>query len=163
MLLRVNVEAPMKAHPSMLAIALLTGALVNRPRRPLDATSGKGTGIVGFNVKMAVDAEHHLWLCTTSPIPAATGRSWCPGKECITICGHGREDDSAAAVHAHPARHSKLCGSAITSPSSSSEGTCPEAPRRFYVAAMTTSMRFGSPLAIPASMLGAMSLARVTR
>ena len=96
-------------------------------------------------------------------IPAATGRSWCPGKECITICGHGREDDSAAAVHAHPARHSKLCGSAITSLSSSNEGTCPEAVRRFYVAAMTTSMRFGSPLAIPASMLGAMSLARVTR
>ena len=52
----------MKAHPSMLAIALLTGALVNRPRRPLDATSGKGTGIVGFNVKMAVDAKHHLMV-----------------------------------------------------------------------------------------------------
>ncbi len=32
-----------------------------------------------------------------------------------------------------------------------------------YVAAMTTSMRFGSPLAIPASMLGAMSPACVTR
>jgi hypothetical protein len=31
------------------------------------------------------------------------------------------------------------------------------------VAAMTTSMRFGSPLAIPAPILGAMSLARVTR
>ena len=55
------------------------------------------------------------------------------------------------------------CVVAITSPSSSSEGTCAEAARRFYVAAMTTSMRFGSPLAIPASMLGAMSLARVTR
>jgi carbamoylphosphate synthase large subunit len=24
------------------------------------ATSGKGTGIVGYNVQMAVDAEHHL-------------------------------------------------------------------------------------------------------
>ena len=24
------------------------------------ATSGKGTGMVGYNVQMAVDAEHHL-------------------------------------------------------------------------------------------------------
>ena len=29
-------------------------------RREMEATSGKGTGIVGYNVQTAVDTEHHL-------------------------------------------------------------------------------------------------------
>ena len=39
-------------------------SLAHRPRRAvpnsMGATSGKGTGIVGYNVQAAVDAEHHL-------------------------------------------------------------------------------------------------------
>jgi hypothetical protein len=30
------------------------------------ATSGKGTGIVGYNVHMAVEAEHHLIVAPSS-------------------------------------------------------------------------------------------------
>ena len=39
------------------------------------ATSGKGTGIVGYNVQIAVDAEHHLIVAHDGPMSAAIGRN----------------------------------------------------------------------------------------
>ena len=39
------------------------------------ATSGKGTGMVGYNVQAAVDAEHHLIVAHAVTNVAATGRN----------------------------------------------------------------------------------------
>ena len=40
------------------------------------ATSGKGTGMVGYNVQIAVDAEHHLIVAHEEPTSATIGRNW---------------------------------------------------------------------------------------
>ena len=39
------------------------------------ATSGKGTGIVGYNVQIAVDAEHHLIVAHDVTMSAVIGRN----------------------------------------------------------------------------------------
>ena len=40
------------------------------------ATSGRGTGMVGYNVQTAVDAKHHLIVAMKSPTLGTTGHSW---------------------------------------------------------------------------------------
>jgi hypothetical protein len=42
------------------------------------ATSGKGSGMVGYNVQVAVDAKHTSSLLTRSQILAATARNPVP-------------------------------------------------------------------------------------
>ena len=43
------------------------------------ATSGKDTGIVGYNVQCAVDTKHHLIVAISSPIwPSRRARRWAP-------------------------------------------------------------------------------------
>jgi hypothetical protein len=41
-------------------------------------TSGTGTGIVGYNVQIAVDAERHLIVAHDVPMSAVIGRNWPP-------------------------------------------------------------------------------------
>jgi hypothetical protein len=41
------------------------------------ATSGKGTGVVGYNVQLAVEAEHHLIVAHAVTNAGHDGHSWC--------------------------------------------------------------------------------------
>src|SRR6266404_4327656 len=64
------------------------------------ATSGKGTGVVGYNVQTAVDVEHHLIVAhevtnvghdRTQLVPMATPMPyWRPGGVITTSSGHIR-------------------------------------------------------------------------
>jgi hypothetical protein len=40
------------------------------------ATSGRGSGVVGYNVRVAVDTEHHLIVTQEATKSAPTTRSW---------------------------------------------------------------------------------------
>ena len=42
------------------------------------ATSGRGSGIVGYNVQVAVDTEHHLIITHEVTNVVTTGRSFRP-------------------------------------------------------------------------------------
>jgi hypothetical protein len=42
------------------------------------ATSGRGTGVVGYNVQTAVDAKHHLIVAARSPTSGTTALSLPP-------------------------------------------------------------------------------------
>ena len=40
------------------------------------ATSGRGSGVVGYNVQVAVETENHLIITHEGPMLAPTARSW---------------------------------------------------------------------------------------